>query len=385
MHLPRRGVVLASAAAVLLLGNAGLALAMTQSDANVDPNKVTICHATDSDTNPYIVEEPAKDGDVSGHGGHVGPLWGPDLKDAHIVWGDIIPAFDYPDGNGGTAHYPGLNWPAGQATLAHGCAGFVVPALLLTVDKTNDADGNLTFTDSEVAATAGAGVPFQVTVANHGSAAVVIDSVVDKVGPTPIAFDCRDAANHSLVGQVLPVGASVTCTVTLAGAAPAAGGLTLDEVTVTGHQSGDCVLVHGEVLLRAASSQAAATCTLQTDPGNSVSATDGSSVSTPAGPISHVTPGVTVSPTPDATVSPTPEGTVEPTSATSPTASPVTNGGGTVDLPGASPSPDPFTGGGGTIVTLPHTGVPTDVLAGLAAGLMALGTWLTYAARRRSA
>jgi LPXTG-motif cell wall-anchored protein len=381
----RRGLILVGAATALLLGNTNLAMAMTQSGPT-DDGKVLVCHATDSNENPYVLEEPAKDGDVSGHGDHIGPLWGPDLKAAHIVWGDIIPAFDYPDGNGGTAHYPGLNWPAGQATLEHGCAPFVVPALALTVDKTNDANGNGTFSDAETATTAGAAVPFKVSVTNDGDAAVVIDSVVDQVGGSAVAFDCLDAASHSLVGQVVPIGATVTCTVTLAGAAPAAGGTSVDTVTVTAHQYGDCVLSQTELLLRAASSKAADSCELQTDPGNTVTDADTSSVSTPAAPLPtptptitvSPTPDVTVSPTPDTTVSPTPEATVEPTA----TAEPTTGGGGTIVLP--SESPTPFTGGGGT-VTLPHTGAPTDVLLSVAAGLLALGTWLTVLGRRRKA
>ena len=388
LHLPRRGLILVSAAACLLLGNGGLALAMTQSEANAtDDGKVTVCHATDSNINPYVPEEPAKDGDASGHADHIGPLWGPDLKDAHIVWGDIIPPFDYTDSNGGTAHFPGLNWPAGQATLEHGCMAFTNPALALTVDKTNDANGDGTFSDSEVATTAGGAVPFKVTVTNHGDAAVIIDSVVDQVAGSPVTFDCRDASNHSLVGQVLPIGGTVSCTVTLAGAAPAAGGQKVDTVTVTGHQYGDCVLTKSEV--------AADTCTLQTDPGNTVSASDTSTVSTPTPPTPSPTPVitvsptpvVTVSPTPDVTVSPTPDVTVSPTPDATATASPTTNGGGTIVVPSDTPSPSesPFTGGGGTIVTLPFTGAPTGLLAGAAAALLALGVWLTYVGRRRQA
>jgi hypothetical protein len=35
-------------------------------------------------------------------------IWGPDLKDQHQKWGDIIPAFDYMQGNQ-VLHFPGLN------------------------------------------------------------------------------------------------------------------------------------------------------------------------------------------------------------------------------------------------------------------------------------
>lgn len=43
-------------------------------------DKVKVCHATASESNPYVEEYPDKDGDVSGHDGHEG---------------DIIPPFDY--------------------------------------------------------------------------------------------------------------------------------------------------------------------------------------------------------------------------------------------------------------------------------------------------
>ena len=67
--------------------------------------KVTVCHATSSDSKPYIQQEPAKDSDVGGHDGHDG---------------DIIPPFEFEGGS-----YPGKNWTAeGQAIYDNDC---VVP------------------------------------------------------------------------------------------------------------------------------------------------------------------------------------------------------------------------------------------------------------------
>ena len=125
-RLPRRGVLLMGIGAALLLGNGSVALAMSATDdpswdAALRVDKVTICHATDAENNPYVVEHPAKSGDVSGHAGHVGPVWVAGSKAAGIVWGDIIPAFDYTDSSGATVHYPGLNWPAGQAIYDNNC------------------------------------------------------------------------------------------------------------------------------------------------------------------------------------------------------------------------------------------------------------------------
>jgi len=70
--------------------------------------KVTICHATASDTNPFVQEQPDHDSIVkeSGHDSH------PD---------DIIPPFSYVDGDV-TKHYPGKNWDGqGQAIWGNGC------------------------------------------------------------------------------------------------------------------------------------------------------------------------------------------------------------------------------------------------------------------------
>jgi hypothetical protein len=79
-------------------------------------DKVEICHATSSYKNPYRIEKPAADGDVSGHAGHTGPVFYPEIP-KHTAWGDIIPPFTY---NGGT--FPGLNWDAdGQAIYENDC------------------------------------------------------------------------------------------------------------------------------------------------------------------------------------------------------------------------------------------------------------------------
>jgi hypothetical protein len=88
-----------------------------------DPDKVkniTICHRTNSETNPYneitvsafsIVKD-------NGHDSHDGPVFEPGLKDQQIKWGDIIPEFDY---DGGNQHYDGKNLADGSDILANGC------------------------------------------------------------------------------------------------------------------------------------------------------------------------------------------------------------------------------------------------------------------------
>lgn len=84
-------------------------------------HKVTICHRTDSNTNPYvrITVDIASSGYLKeGHDSHNGPVWDPTLKAQHIKWGDIIPPYTY-----GTFTYPGKNWTeAGIAIYQNGCA-----------------------------------------------------------------------------------------------------------------------------------------------------------------------------------------------------------------------------------------------------------------------
>jgi uncharacterized repeat protein (TIGR01451 family) len=195
-------------------------------------SEVEICHATMSNGHPYEVNSPSKSGDVSGHADHNGPIWGPTLKANHVEWGDIIPPFSYVE-NGVTKFFPGHNWSAlGQEIFRLGCE---LPPPTLTVDKTNDANDNGTFTNSEVATAAGSDVTFRVTVTNTSFYTVVIKSITDVVGVTSIPVSCAAA----FVGQTLAVGGSKTCTFTVANYSPADGGSKTNTATVTVHQTGD--------------------------------------------------------------------------------------------------------------------------------------------------
>ena len=109
--------VIGGVAAVLAAGGFGVVSASAQAD------QITICHRTNSDENPYVVNHPANEGVLNGHFTQHNELviWEPGLKDNGIMWGDIIPPFD---GN------QGLNWNAeGQAIFNNGCVppGFVPP------------------------------------------------------------------------------------------------------------------------------------------------------------------------------------------------------------------------------------------------------------------
>ena len=86
--------------------------------------KVTLCHRTNSETNPYVritvsISSVVKS---SGHDGHNGPVFRAGLKAAKIKWGDIIPSFTYTTKSGSSATYAGRNWPAGSAIFNAGCS-----------------------------------------------------------------------------------------------------------------------------------------------------------------------------------------------------------------------------------------------------------------------
>jgi hypothetical protein len=116
-------IVTAVVAGTMLMAGAVPASATPPPD-----HKVTICHATDSATNPYveITVDIASSGYVkAGHDGHTGPV--PTsisevqaFKAAGTKWGDVIPAYHYDPTN---FDYPGLNWDqTGMDLLNNGCA-----------------------------------------------------------------------------------------------------------------------------------------------------------------------------------------------------------------------------------------------------------------------
>lgn len=98
--------------AISLLGSAGSATPPRPE------HKVTLCHATDSYSNPYVVVTV----DVAsvlhhGHDGHDGPVFYATIP-KHQKWGDIIPSFDYGPGE----RYGGKNNNGAAMTmLGQGC------------------------------------------------------------------------------------------------------------------------------------------------------------------------------------------------------------------------------------------------------------------------
>ena len=141
-------------------------------------NKITICHATSSVSNPHVqnaVNENSivkPNGQPSGHGKHTGPIY------PQQGWGDIIPSFSYTNDHGGTSIYPGLNWSTdGQAIWNGGCL----------VDPTPPEPPETTTTNPEVTTTTSGSTtthPGSTTTHPGGSTTTTSGSTTTSSGPS---------------------------------------------------------------------------------------------------------------------------------------------------------------------------------------------------------
>ena len=101
----RKLLVACAVTGLVLLRGAPLAVASPPPD-----HQVTYCHATGSETNPFVVITTDELAVVMGHQNHQ------DLE-------DVIPPFDWalPNTSG---HFAGLNWgPGAEEFIANGCVG----------------------------------------------------------------------------------------------------------------------------------------------------------------------------------------------------------------------------------------------------------------------
>jgi hypothetical protein len=140
LNLFARFVIGIVAIGVGVLGMFGAASASATQPA---PNhKVTICHRTDSQTNPYVqitVDVASVDGNVGNDHGkgdhfaeHQGTVWFPGHA-KEPKWGDIIPPCY---SNGLPDSLPSLNWPSGQSIFENGCKPVSPPPISSTTTTT---------------------------------------------------------------------------------------------------------------------------------------------------------------------------------------------------------------------------------------------------------
>lgn len=114
------------------------------------------------------------------------------------------------------------------------------PTASLTVVKTNDANGDGTFSDDEEAATPGAATTFQLVITNTGEVELTLTSLTDTFGSTVEdllsgGLECGDT--DLVVGSTLAAGSTTTCTFVLEGYTPAAGGSLVNTVAVDTQQT----------------------------------------------------------------------------------------------------------------------------------------------------
>lgn len=183
---PRIGRVWSTVGAVLVTAAATVGVSIVSTGPAVAATSIGICHASNSDNNPYISESPDFNSIVknNGHGADTGPLWNPTLKDDHIKWGDIIPSFTYDDGSG-PVNYPGLNYgPEGQQVLANGCS---IPAAVApgTVSVTQSVCSAGVATVPTVAFPNTAGITYSVAPAPAAGTTVTVTATADAPANKP--------------------------------------------------------------------------------------------------------------------------------------------------------------------------------------------------------
>jgi LPXTG-motif cell wall-anchored protein len=109
------------------------------------------------------------------------------------------------------------------------------PVISVQVVKTNDADGNGTFTDSATAPAPGTNVAFRAEITNLSAVPVVIDSITDAY-PGVQSFAVCEGLEDDVLAASREDGDSVTCEFSVPGYAPAAGASVVNVVTATVHE-----------------------------------------------------------------------------------------------------------------------------------------------------
>ncbi len=221
---------------------------------------------------------------------------------------------------------------------------------IISVDKTNDADGDGTFHDLENAGAAGATVYFRVVVRNDGSVDVEITALTDESPPGSLAH----AVCPQLIGTTLTPGEEATCVFVVTAYAPPSGETRLNVVNAAVSSSAGPAAAANDSSVHTLSSTAPTTTTTAA-PGSTTTST--------------AVPG----PTTTTTAVPGPT-TTTPAAVT--TTTPVTTT--TTMTAGPAPTAGPPT----TTMGLPRTGGSTTPATATAALALALGALLLVVGTR---
>ncbi len=197
-----RRLILTSMSVVGVVGS--LAVVATSAGA-VPDTKVTICHATAANGNPYTTNtidtssvDASGAGYLNGHGGpsHDGPIWDPAGGAGQPTWGDIIPVFTNPNPPGST--FPGRNATGAVAAilLANNC-NYVAPTGSPTATAT-----------ATVTATATATATATVTASPTTTSTVIVTPPPVVVTPPPVVVTAPPVTVTNT--QVVTVTASAT-------------------------------------------------------------------------------------------------------------------------------------------------------------------------------
>lgn len=143
-------------------------------------NKITICHATGSESNPFVRISPDAEGVIEGHVGV-----------SHQNGEDIIPPFDYYNDANVLVHFAGQNWNiAGQAIYFNDCNAVgtttttdTTPTVTVTAPGTTVTNPGTTVTTSGATNTVTA-PSATVTVTTPGPTTTVTKVVTVKPEPT---------------------------------------------------------------------------------------------------------------------------------------------------------------------------------------------------------
>jgi hypothetical protein len=189
------GMIFAGLMAILL-GIFGIAVAgATQPDPE---HIITLCHATDSYSNPYITESV----DIAsplfqGHDGHDGPVFYAAIPKG-TKWGDIIPAFDF----GPDAQYAGKNWTdAGQAIQANDCTA--PDAIPTTTTSTTPPEDTTTTSTTESTTTTSTVTVSPTTARSTGT--IPVDNQGNTDPSTPVTIAAVPAGSGTLPFTGSPV------------------------------------------------------------------------------------------------------------------------------------------------------------------------------------